>query len=105
MKENIRLTLEKSRRISIICADIWSKPGMTASCLGITAHYFTSNDMKRHSVCIALRSFTSPHTGERISELVDTIVDEWKIDRFKLFRALTDNGSNMITAFKKVKHA
>ena len=30
-------------RISV-CADIWSKPGMTASFLGITAHYFSYQD-------------------------------------------------------------
>ena len=32
LKERIRSTLERARRISI-CADIWSKPGMTASFL------------------------------------------------------------------------
>ena len=57
--------------------------------------------MKRHSVCLALRRFPSPHSGERIAELLETIIDEWQINRCKLFRILTDNGSNMIAAFKK----
>ena len=100
LKERIRSTLERARRISI-CADIWSKPGTTTSFLGVTAHYYTSNDMKRHSVCLALRPFPSPHSGERVSELLKAIIDEWHINRCKLFRILTDNGSNMVAAFKK----
>ena len=61
-----------------ICADIWSKPGMTASFLGVTAHFFTPDSNKRYSVCVALR-FPSPDTGVRIAELLQRIVAEREI--------------------------
>ena len=44
----------------IISADIWSKPGVTASFPGVTAHFFTPDSNKRHSICIALTRFPSP---------------------------------------------
>lgn len=36
----------------------------------------------------------------QVSKLVDEIVSEWKIPCYKVFCILTDNGSNMIAAFK-----
>ena len=66
LRETIRSLLSKAIIISI-CADIWSTPGMTASFLGVTAHFFTSDSDKRHSICTALR-FPSPRTGVRIAE-------------------------------------
>uniref|UniRef100_A0A1X7U694 DUF659 domain-containing protein n=1 Tax=Amphimedon queenslandica TaxID=400682 RepID=A0A1X7U694_AMPQE len=72
---------------------------MSASSLGVTAHFFTLNSKKHHSICIALKRFPS-HTGTRIAELLRNIVDGWELPREKLFRVLTDNGSNMVAAFK-----
>lgn len=69
LKAKIRSSLEKAEFVSI-CADIWSKPGMTASFLGVTAHFFVPDSNTRHSTCIALRRFPSPHTGSRIAELL-----------------------------------
>ena len=40
LQETIRSLLSKAI-INSICADILSKPGMTASFLGVTAHFFT----------------------------------------------------------------
>lgn len=36
----------------------------------------------------------------RIAELLDGITAEWKLPGEKLFRVFTDNGSNMVAAFK-----
>ena len=83
-----------------ICSDVWTKQGMTASFLGVTVHCFTYSDKKRHNITLAVRRFEQPHTGQRIAELLRRIVDEWKIPHFKIFHCLTDNGSNMIKAFK-----
>ena len=41
--ETILSLLSKAVIISI-SADIWSKPGMTASFLGVTAHFFTPDE-------------------------------------------------------------
>ena len=101
LKNNISLTLEKAKRVSI-CTDIWSKQGMTASFLGVTAHFFTFIDKKRHSITLAVKRFESPHTGMRIAALLQVVMSEWKIQQ-KIFRALTDNGSNMIKAFREIE--
>ena len=71
---------------------------MTASLLGVKAH-FTPDSNKRYSICTALK-FQSPHTGVRIAELLQGIIAEWEIPCNKLFRVFTDNGSNMVAAFK-----
>ena len=89
---NIQSLLSKARKINIY-ADICSKPGMTASFLGVTSHFIVEN--KCHSICLAVRSFPSPYMGERIAELLYRIVSEWNIDTTKVFRVLTDNGSNV----------
>ena len=52
-------------------------------------------------MAIAVRRFESPHTAERVTQLVDNILDEWKIPFYKVFHILTDNGSNMLAAFKQ----
>jgi len=42
----------------------------------------------------------SPHTAERIEELVRDTLLEWQIPEQRISAILTDNGSNMIAAFK-----
>ena len=95
LKHSISDVLHQANRISI-CCDIWSKQGMTASFLGVTVHCFTFNNKKRHSITLAVRRFESPHTGERTADLLRAIIDEWKIPHYKIFRSLTDNGSNIV---------
>ena len=70
---------------------------MTASFFGLTAHYYSRSKKAKCNITIAVRRFESPHT---VSKLVDEIASEWKIPSYKIFRILTDNGSNMIAAFK-----
>uniref|UniRef100_A0A1X7V3K2 DUF659 domain-containing protein n=1 Tax=Amphimedon queenslandica TaxID=400682 RepID=A0A1X7V3K2_AMPQE len=55
---------------------------------------------KHHSICLALKRFPSLQIGTRIAELLQNIIDEWKLPKEKLFRVLTDNGSNMVAALK-----
>ena len=60
---------------------------MKLSFLHVTVHFFTPESNKRHSFCIALRWFPSPHTGLRIAEFLHRIVAEWEIPRNKLFKS------------------
>ena len=48
---------------------------------------------------MAVRRFESPHTGERIADLLQAVINEWNIPHCKVFRSLTDNGSNMVKAY------
>ena len=54
LKGKIVSFLQSSRRVNI-CADIWSKKGMTASFMGVTAHFFTARDHRRHNITLAVR--------------------------------------------------
>ena len=99
LKANIGSFLQESKKISI-CADIWSKKGMTSSYLGVTGHFFSRKDHRRHSATLAVRRMPQQHTGENIRELVESILDEWEIPPSKISATLTDNGSNMIAAFR-----
>lgn len=99
LKAKIGSFLQESKKISI-CADIWSKKGMTSSYLGVTAHFFSRKDHRRHSATLAVRRMPQQHTGENIRELVQSILDEWEIPPSKVSATLTDNGSNMVAAFR-----
>ena len=48
---------------------------------------------------LAVRLFDHPHTAERVRSLLDVIMKEWDIDQ-KLYVIITDNGSNMVKAFR-----
>ena len=99
LKARIGTFLHEARKISI-CADVWSKKGLTSSYLGITAHFFSRKDHRRHCVTLAVRRMVSAHTGAYIRKVVDEVLGEWEIHPTKVLASLTDNGSNMVAAFR-----
>ena len=100
VKGKIAANLQDTRKVAI-CTDIWSRKGMTQSFLGITAHFFTMSDHRRLVVTLAVRVLPSLHTANRIEELVREVLQNWDIPPQKISAVLTDNGSNMIAAFKE----
>lgn len=72
---------------------------MTASFIGVITHFFA--DHNRHNATIAVRHMPSPHTAENILSIVRNILVEWNIPTEKVGNIITDNGSNMIEAFKE----
>ena len=98
LKGKIKVYLDSAQRVSV-CTDIWTKRGMTSSYLGVTAHFFSRHNQRRHSVTLAVRLFDHPHTAERVRSLLDVIMKEWDIDQ-KLYVIITNNGSNMVKAFR-----
>jgi hypothetical protein len=99
MRANIKIHLESARKIHLAC-DIWTKNGMSESFLGITAHFISKH--KLHRVTLAVRRMPSQHTGDRIREVVEDILREWGLGIEKVGKILTDNGSNMVKAFKSI---
>jgi hypothetical protein len=99
MKSNIKQHLQKAGKIHISC-DVWTKKGMTQSFLGVTAHFVSLMELR--CVTLAVREMPCPHTGERIKEVLEKILIEWEIQPFQLGKVVTDNGSNMIKAFRSV---
>ena len=99
LKEKIQSYLMDAQKVSI-CADVWTKKGMTTSYLGLTAHFFCRRDLKRHVATIAVRRLPHPHTADNIKTLMDTVLLEWEIPLNKVEVVITDNASNMVKAFK-----
>ena len=80
------------------CCDIWTKKGMTESFLGIVAHFFAKD--RKHTATLAVRNVIGPHTGCNIISIFKSVLEEWKIDKECVGKVLTDNGSNMLKAFR-----
>uniref|UniRef100_A0A1X7U849 BED-type domain-containing protein n=1 Tax=Amphimedon queenslandica TaxID=400682 RepID=A0A1X7U849_AMPQE len=100
LKDKLKSTISDSQKISL-CADIWTKPGMSAAFLGVTSHFYSSTNKKHHQIILAVWRFPSPDTGERIADLMHHIVTEWDIPMSEIFRVIIDNGSNMVAALKQ----
>ena len=99
LKATIQTYMSMARKISL-CTDIWSKRGLTSSYLGITAHFFSSRDHRRHCVTLAVRRLLGSHTAEVVKETVEEVMKEWQIPTNKVNAIVTDNGSNMVAAFR-----
>lgn len=67
-----------------LCADIWTKRGMTSSYLGLTAHFFSQKDHKRRTATLAVRKMAQVHSGENIHALTEEILEEWDIPLNKI---------------------
>ena len=100
LRDNMMLFMSMARRINIT-TDLWSKKGMTASFLGITAHFYA--DHKRHNITIAVKEMPSPHTADNILSVVNDVLTDWNIPLHKVGNTITDNGSNIMKAFKEMK--
>ena len=96
MKMAISSYISKARSINL-CTDIWTKKGMTAAFLGMTAHFSSIKNHKRHHVTLYLLQEFHHLT---IADLVGKCLTDWEISEKKIHRILTDNGSNMVAAFR-----
>nr|XP_023672297.1 zinc finger BED domain-containing protein 1-like [Paramormyrops kingsleyae] len=97
-KEKIKQNLATARRITT-GLDIWTKKGLTASFLAVSACYFNPEKNKPEHKLLNLKEMVHPHTAESISTLVEESMQEWGIPREKVLTTITDNGSNMVASF------
>ena len=58
---------------------------MSAAFLGLMPHCYHRAKKEKCNVTIAIRRFEPPHTAEHVTQLVDNILDEWKIPLYKIF--------------------
>ena len=89
-KEKLQTALDNADNISLT-ADIWTDR-RAHSFLGVTVHLFASGKPK--SYLLAFRTFEGSHTGQRIADELDTIMDDFHITSKARF-IVTDNASNM----------
>lgn len=97
-KEKFKHRLSMARKVTI-GLDIWTKKGLTASFLAVSACYFNSQDNKAEHILLNLKQMVHPHTAQAIAALVEECTEEWGIPKEKILTIITDNGSNMVAAF------
>ena len=51
---------------------------------------------------LAVSRLPPSHNAEKILDTVNSVLEQWSIPKNKVFRILTDNGSNMVAAFKSL---
>ena len=102
MKAKIQLYLSFAKKVTL-CADIWTKRGLSSSYLGVTAHWFSYKDKNRHCATLAVELMQGSITGQAIRFALDRILHEWDIPTEKVCAVITDNGSNMVKAFKEIQ--
>lgn len=101
-KQKFREQLTTARKINL-GMDIWTKRGLTASFLAISACYFCTQEEKAKHILLNLVQLSHPHTADCIKTCVDRCTQEWGIPKNKILTVITDNGSNMVAAFKNTE--
>lgn len=80
--------------------DLWtSSGGIGEPYMSFTVHYI-SVDWNLRSHCLETVFFPEDHTAEHIKEMIENILEEWKIKKESLSGITTDSASNMKKAFE-----
>ncbi len=99
--QKFKKRLAAARKVSI-GIDLWTKKGLTASFLAISSCYFCVELQKPQHILLALEQVAHPHTALTIKACVNKCMQEWGISQEKIITVITDNGSNMVAAFKPI---
>lgn len=95
-KEEVKDSVSKAKYVCT-AADIWS--GNHHAYMGCSAHWINEN-FERQSRVLACRHFESPHTAERIGEILCGVHAEYGLEAPRIVASVTDNARNMIKAFE-----
>lgn len=80
--------------------DLWSRPGFSAAFMGITCHFFDPIEQKLNRLLLACRKMPQPHTAKNVLAVYNEIIAVYEIEESKVFRIITDNGANIVKAFR-----
>ena len=78
--------------------DGWSKSPNSDSFLSFTLHYLLGNEIKGR--VIKLSNDSKSHTSFDISLFINSVIEEFQLQRFMPFVLLTDNAANVMKAVK-----
>lgn len=81
--------------------DTWSRKGMSETFLGVTSHCVLKKSLVLFHATLAVKRFPHSHTAKRVLQLTRDVLKDWEIDVTRFIRILTDNGSNMVAAFRE----
>ena len=79
--------------------DIWSTSLNNQSLISLTAHWIYDSCARRCAV-LHVQRIEGSHNGAAICQMIETMLDSWKISKERVHLVLTDNASNMKKALR-----
>lgn len=101
--DSIKSMLNMSRKATV-CLDGWSKKGLSASYLGISACVFHPVLLKPLHVTLNLHQLHHPHTGDVLASCLEKTMTQWGIPADKVMLVITDNGANLKKAIRLLQN-
>lgn len=98
-KECYKSTLEKALSYTLTC-DNWTDCTFQ-SYLGVTIHYL-SEDLVMKNGCLGVFPLHTNHTGEYLTECLNSVMDDFKLDRTKIMAITSDGAANIKAAVHNV---
>ncbi|KAI2648014.1 Zinc finger BED domain-containing protein 4 [Labeo rohita] len=93
VKECIAMHLDKASAVSFT-TDIWSSDHCPLSLLSLTAHWIDADFTLQRAVLHA-REFRGSHTANAITNAMEEMLRDWKVDKKKVHVVQRDNAANM----------
>jgi len=101
-KKQLRDLLYEARKLTL-CLDLWTTKGMTSAHLGVTCTWLSPSRNEQLHALLSLVIMPHPHTSMNIRTALEQVIADWDIPYDKILLVITDNGSNMIAAFKNME--
>ncbi len=92
--------MEKANAVSFT-TDIWSSDHRPLSLLSLTAHWIDA-DFKLQRAVLHAHEFRGSHTANAITNAMEEMLRDWKIDKKKVHVVLRDNAANMRKAMDQL---
>ncbi|MEQ2194437.1 hypothetical protein XENOCAPTIV_029343, partial [Xenoophorus captivus] len=96
-KQKLKDLIKEARKLTL-CVVGWSKRGLTASSMGVSACFYHPPGGQVHHALLNLHLMEHPQTGEAITHSIDQTLEAWGIGEEKVLLVVTDNGANIIKA-------
>ncbi|KAL3973628.1 Rho guanine nucleotide exchange factor 3/8 [Sarotherodon galilaeus] len=97
------ISTQLSRKLTL-CVDGWSKRGLAASFMGVSACFYHPPGGQVHHALLNLHRLEHPHTGEAIARCIDQTLEEWAVGKEKVLLVVTDNGANIVKAVRLLQN-
>lgn len=99
---NIKNFLKNNSYTPSLTIDIWSDQGLKNSYLGITLHVIENSlEIRLLRIFLGLMNLTNNHTHDIIKKETKKILELYSLDIKDVFKIITDNGTNVVKAFKE----
>ena len=84
-----------------ITTDLWTSQYQQRSYISLTVHFIDRN-FTLQSKCLQTLEVPQDHDTASLKDVISTMLSNWKI-KDKVCGGITDNGSNIVSAFRLLK--